>query len=65
MGFIYRELLNDVRSLTFLVEGESELLHTVKEKLKEIRAMLKGSIKTDENCCWSHTKQKIEKEKLT
>ena len=25
------------------------MLHTVKEKLEEIRAILKGSIKTDEN----------------
>ena len=25
------------------------MLHTVKEKLEEIRAMLKGSIRTDEN----------------
>ena len=25
------------------------MLHTVKEKLKEIRAMLKDSIKTDKN----------------
>ena len=34
--------------LTFLLEDESEVLHTVKEKLEEIRAMSKGSIKTDE-----------------
>ena len=38
-----------MRNLTFLVEDEAEVLHTVKEKLEEIRAMLKGSIKTDEN----------------
>ena len=49
IGPIYRELLNDVQNLTFLVEDEAEVLHTVKEKLEEIRALLKGSVKTDEN----------------
>ena len=49
IGPICRELLNDVWNLTFLVEDEAEMLHTVKEKLKEIRAMLKDSIKTDKN----------------
>ena len=49
IGPFCRELLNDVRNLTFLVEDEAEVLHTVKEKLEEIRAMLKGSIRTDEN----------------
>ena len=44
-----KELLNDVRNLTFLVEDEAEVLHRVKEKLEEIRAILKSSIKTDEN----------------
>ena len=38
-----------MRNLTFLVEDKAEVLHTVKEKLEEIRAILKGSIKTDEN----------------
>ena len=38
-----------MRNLTFLVEDEAEVLHTVKEKLEEIRAILKASIKTDEN----------------
>ena len=46
---VCRELLNDVLNLTFLVEDEAKVLHTVKEKLEEIRTMLKGSIKTDEN----------------
>ena len=49
IGLFCREQLNDVRNLTFLVEDEAEVLHTVKEKLEEIRAILKGSIKTDEN----------------
>ena len=49
IGPFCRELLNDVRNLTFLVEDEVEVLHTVKEKLEEVRAILKGSIKTDEN----------------
>ena len=49
IGTICREPLNDVRNLAFLVEDEAEVLHTVKEKLEEIRAMLKGSVKTDEN----------------
>ena len=31
------------------MEDKAEVLHTVKEKLEEIRAMLKDSIKTDEN----------------
>ena len=48
-GPFCRELLNDVRNLTFLVEDEAEVLHTVKEKLEEIRAILKNSIKADEN----------------
>ena len=48
-GPFCRELLNDVRNLTFLVEDEAEVLHTVKEKLEEIRAILKGSIKAGEN----------------
>ena len=49
IGPFCRELLNDVQNLTFLVEVEVEVLQTVKEKLEEIRALLKGSIKTDEN----------------
>ena len=49
IGPFCRELLNDVRNLTFLVEDEAEVLHTVKEKFEEIRAMLKGSIKTDKS----------------
>ena len=49
IGPVCRELLNDVLNLTFLVEDEAKVLHTVKEKLEEIRTMLKGSIKTDEN----------------
>ena len=49
IGPFCRELLNDVQNLTFLVEVEVEVLQTVKEKLEEIRAILKGSIKTDEN----------------
>ena len=31
------------------MENKVEVLHTVKEKLEEITAMLKGSIKTDEH----------------
>ena len=46
IGPICRKLLNDLRNLTFLVENKAEVLHTVKEKLEEIRAMLRGSIKT-------------------
>ena len=38
-----------MRNLSFLVEDEAEVLHTVKKKLEEIRAILKGSLKTDEN----------------
>ena len=49
IGTICREPLNDVQNLTFLVEDEAEVLHIVKEKLEEIRALLKGSVKTDEN----------------
>ena len=48
-GPFCRELLNDVWNLAFLVENEEEVLDTLKEKLGEIRAMLKGSIKPDEN----------------
>ena len=48
IGPICRELLN-VRNLTFLVEGKVELLHTVKEKLDDVRAMLTGSVNTDGN----------------
>ena len=49
IGPFCRELLNDVQNLIFLVEDEAEVLHTVKGKLEEIRAILKGSIKTEEN----------------
>ena len=49
IGPICRELLNDMQNLIFLLEDEAEVLYTVKEKLEEIRAMLKGSIKTEEN----------------
>ena len=49
IGPICRELSNDMQNLIFLLEDEAEVLHTVKEKLEEIRAMLKGSIKTEEN----------------
>ena len=49
IGPFCSEFLNDVQNLIFLVEDEAEVLHTVKEKLEEIRAILKGSIKTDEN----------------
>ena len=45
---ICREVINDVQSLRSL-EDRTEVLQTVKEKLKEIRVMLKGSIKTYEN----------------
>ena len=38
-----------MQNLTFLVEGKVELLHTVKEKLDDVRAMLTGSVKTDGN----------------
>ena len=48
IGPTCRELLN-VRNLTFLVEGKVELLHTVKEKLDDVRAMLTGSVQTDGN----------------
>ena len=48
IGPIWRELLNDVRNLTYLVETESEVLHTVKEKLGEIKTILKSSIKKEE-----------------
>ena len=48
-------------NLIFLVEDKVEVLYTVKEKLEEIRAMLKQM----KICSWSHDKQKIEKEKLT
>ena len=66
IGPICRELLNDVGNLTFPVDDESELLHTTKEKLEEIRTILNGLIqKQIKTCCWSHNKQKIEKEKLT
>ena len=49
IGPICRELLNDMQNLIFLLEDKAEVLYTVKEKLEEIRAMLKGSIKTEEN----------------
>ena len=64
IGPFHRELLNDVQNLTFLVKDEAEALHTVKEKLEDIIAMLKFN-KNMKICCWSHNKQKIEKEKLT
>ena len=49
IGPFWWELLNDVGNLTFLVEDKAEVLHTVKIKLEELPAVLKGSIKTDEN----------------
>ena len=49
IGPICRELLNDMQNLIFLLEDEAEVLYTVKENLEEIRAMLKGSVKTEEN----------------
>ena len=49
IGPFWWELLNDVGNLTFLVEDKAEVLHTVNIKLEELRAVLKGSIKTDEN----------------
>ena len=49
IGPFWWELLNDVGNLTFLVDDKAEVLHTVKIKLEELRAVLKGSIKTDEN----------------
>ena len=64
IGPFCRELLNDVRNLTFLVEDEAEVLHTVKEKLEEIRAILKGSIKTDENLLLETQQTKNRKRKI-
>ena len=49
MTIIKWPFCSELWNLTFLVKGKAEVLHTVKEKLEEIRAMLKGSIKTDEN----------------
>ena len=64
IGPFCRELLNDVRNLTFLVEDEAEVLHTVKEKLEEIRAILRGSIKTDENLLLETQQTKNRKRKI-
>ena len=61
IGPICRELSNDMQNLIFLLEDEAEVLHTVKEKLEEIRAMLKGSIKTGKFVFGTTTNRKQKK----
>lgn len=42
-----------------------KVLHTVNEKLEEIRTMLQASIKTDKNLLLETQPQQIKKEKIT
>ena len=46
-GQICREILNDIRSLSFLIEDEENIWDDVKEKLEEVRSLPQLSTKTD------------------
>ena len=46
-GQIRRDILNEIRSLSFLTEDEESIWDDVKEKLEEIRPLLQSSRKTE------------------
>ena len=46
-GQICREILNEIRSLSFLIEDEESIWDDVKEKLEEVRSLLQSSTKTE------------------
>ena len=46
-GQICREILNEIRSLSFLIEDEKSIWDDVKEKLEEVRSLLQSSTKTE------------------
>ena len=46
-GQICREILNEIRSLPFLIEDEESIWDDVKEKLVEVRLLLQSSAKTE------------------
>ena len=46
-GQICREILNEIRSLSFLIEDEESIWDDVKEKLEELRSLLQSSTKTE------------------
>ena len=46
-GQICRKILNNIRSLSFLIEDEGSIWDDVKEKLVEVRSLLQSSTKTE------------------
>ena len=46
-GQICREILNEIRSLSFLIEDKESIWNDVKEKLVEVRSLLQSSTKTE------------------
>ena len=46
-GQICREILNEIRSPSFLIEDGKSILDDVKEKLEEVRSLLQSSTKPE------------------
>ena len=46
-GQICTEILNEIRSLSFLIKDEESIWDDVKEKLEEVRPLLQSSTKTE------------------
>ena len=61
-GKICREILNEIRSLSFLIEDEESIWDDVKEKLEELRSLLQ---KLKVAYHYYHHQKKVTKESQT